>query len=201
MFTDGPRAARMQDRLIAHVARVACAMLAALNASAVPAAAQDEALVYGTRIRIETLDEKRPHEGTFRQLTADSIIFSPGLDTLTQAIPLGRVRRIDVSRPNGGRSVLKGAAIGAGVGLGALIAAGGVCHASNADCALGLVLIGPAVVTVGALAGGLIGSQDDGEHWSRVYRQERRASLLIGPSSHHGLIVGGNIPFGSAPSN
>ncbi len=146
-------------------------ILAALAAGSTRAAAQSDTHVYGTRIRIETLDEKHAHEGTFGQLTTDSITFSPGLDTTKQAIPLGRVRRIDVSRPNaGGHSVIKGAAIASGVGLAAIIVIGVACHlGSDETCAPGLYAIGPAMLVAGALIGGLTGAGREGEHWSRVY--------------------------------
>src|SRR6476646_8613259 len=87
------------------------------------ARAQDSALAPGSHIRIQSSDEKRFDEGTFRALTPDSLIYSPGLATSTQTIPLARVGKIEVSRYNlRARSILPDAAIGTAVGLGGNLA-------------------------------------------------------------------------------
>jgi hypothetical protein len=181
-----------------------CALIAvvAISLSCRRASAQDSALVAGSHIRIESADEKHVQVGTFRELTADSLTFSPGLDTARETIPLARVGKIEVSRSRSGvGSVLKGGAIGAGVGLGAILAISGVCQLTHGDCALGLVIASPFVVGGGFLVGALIGAESHSQGWTRVYPSERRASLLIGPMPHGGLAIGISVPFGSAPSN
>jgi hypothetical protein len=167
------------------------------------AAAQDSALVDGAHIRIESADEKHAREGTFHALTADSLVYSPGLDTSKKSIALAQVNRIDVSRPNNGAgSVFKGAARGTLVGLGVTAGFIGACHFSSNDlCGVGAILAAPVFIGSGLLIGALLGSQVEGDHWTRVYPPDRRASLLIGPTSRGGFIVGLSVPFGSAPAN
>jgi hypothetical protein len=165
-------------------------------------AAQDSTLVEGSHIRIQSADETRSHEGTFRAFTADSIRFSPGLDTATETLPLSRVGRIEVLRyRSGAGSVLKDAAIGSGVGLGATLAFAGGCALTKHDCSLGALFISPLMIGTGFLVGALIGADARSEHWSRVYPSARRASLLIGPMSHGGFALGLSVPFGSAPGS
>jgi hypothetical protein len=165
------------------------------------AAAQDSALVNGSRIRIESTNERQVLEGTFRSLTPDSLIFSPGLDTSTQTLPLSSVGKIEVSRYHTRvRSVLASAAIGSAVGLGATLAVAGGCQVFHRDCGLGLVFASPFVVGGGFLIGALIGSENRSQHWRQVYPPERSASLSIGPTPHGGLAIGLRVPFGSAPT-
>jgi hypothetical protein len=163
--------------------------------------AQDTTLVSGSHIRIQSADEAQIREGTFRAFTADSIRFSPGLDTATETIALSRLGRIDVIRySSGAGSVFKGAAIGSGVGLGATLALAAGCKViEHDDCSIGFVLLSPIIIGTGFLVGALIGADARSEHWSRVYPSERRASLLIGPMPHGGIALGLSVPFGSAP--
>jgi hypothetical protein len=165
-------------------------------------AAQDSTIAAGSHIRIQRADEAEIREGTFRAFAADSIRFSPGLDTATETMPLSRVGKIEVVRyRSGAGSVLRGAAIGSGVGLGATLAAAGGCRLVKHDCDLGLVLLSPIVIGTGFLVGALIGADERSEHWSRVYPSDRRASLLIGPMLHGGFALGLSVPFGSAPGS
>jgi hypothetical protein len=165
-------------------------------------AAQDSTLTAGSHIRIQRVDEAQIREGTFRAFTTDSIRFSPGLDTATETMPLSRVGKLEVVRYQSGvGSVLKGAAIGSGVGLGATLAAAGGCRLVKRDCDLGLILVSPIVIGAGFLVGALIGADERSEHWSRVYPSDRRASLLIGPMPHGGFALGLSVPFGSAPGS
>jgi hypothetical protein len=107
-----------------------------------PAAAQDVALAPGSHIRIQSADEKQIQEGTFRVLTPDSLIYSPGLATSTQSIPLSSVGKIEVGRYNlRARSVLRDAAIGSAVGLGGTLAFAGGCQAFHGDCGVLAVLL------------------------------------------------------------
>jgi hypothetical protein len=165
------------------------------------AAAQDSALAPGALIRIQGADEKQFHEGTFRALTPDSLIYSPGLATSTQSMPLSMIGRIEVRRYNiRARSVLRDAAIGSAVGLGGTLAVAGGCLAFHKDCGLGLILVTPALVGGGFLVGALIGSEDRSQHWDQVYPPERSASLLVGPMPRGGFGIGLSVPFGEAAS-
>jgi hypothetical protein len=180
---------------------ISASVLIALSSSAI--AAQDTTLVNGSHIRVQSVDDSTIREGTFRASTADSLRFSPGLDTSTETIALSRVSKIEVMRyRTGAGSVLKGAAIGTGVGLGATLALAGGCGLiKQNDCSLRFVLISPVIIGAGFLVGALIGADERGEHWSRVYSLERRASLLIGPMPHGEFALGLSVPFGSAPGH
>jgi hypothetical protein len=186
-----------------RTSRVTCGViLFAVIALASPsAAAQDSALAPGALIRIQGADEKHFHEGTFRALTPDSLIYSPGLATSTQAMPLSMIGRIEVSRYDlRARSVFRDAAIGSAVGLGGTLAIAGGCLAFHSDCGWGLILSTPLLVGGGFLVGALIGSQDRTQHWDQVYPSERSASLLVGPMPHGRFGIGLSVPFGEAGS-
>jgi hypothetical protein len=191
----------MNRHMAARVIAVLLLTSTAIAISSSGAAAQDTTLVSGSHIRIQSADEAQIREGTFRAFTADSIRFSPGLDTATESIALSRVRRVEVIRySSGAGSVFKGAAIGSGVGLGATLAlAAGCKYIQHDECSIGYVLISPILVGTGLLVGALIGADKRSEHWSRVYPSERRASLLIGPMPHGEFALGLSVPFGSAP--
>lgn len=181
-----------------HVTR-GLVFFAAMALGSPGAAAQDGALAPGALIRIQGADGKQFHEGTFRALTPDSLIYSPGLATSTQSMPLSMIDRIEVRRYNlRARSVLRDAAIGSAVGLGGTLAVAGGCLAFHKDCGLGLILVTPALVGGGFLVGALIGSEDRSEHWDRVYPPERSASLLVGPMPRGGFGIGLSVPFGEA---
>jgi hypothetical protein len=186
-----------RHRCVARAALIVSASIALWSGAA---AAQDNTLENGARIRIQSSNEKQVLEGTFRSFSGDSVIFSPGLDTSKQALSLSRVGKIEVSRYNlRARSVLADAAIGSAVGLGATLAIAGGCGIFHGDC-LGLIFAAPAMIGGGFLIGAVIGSQNRSEHWYQVYPQERSANLLIGPSARGGVLVGLSVPFGSAPS-
>jgi hypothetical protein len=191
----------MNRRMVARVIAVLLLTSTAIAISSSGAAAQDTTLVSGSHIRIQSADEAQSREGTFRAFTADSIRFSPGLDTAMETIALSRVRRIEVIRySSGAGSVFKGAAIGSAVGLGATFALAEGCKVIQHDeCSIGYVLISPILIGTGLLVGALIGADARPEHWSRVYPSERRASLLIGPMPHGEFALGLSVPFGSAP--
>jgi hypothetical protein len=180
--------------------RLALPVLALFALSSSAIASQDEAIVYRTRIRIQTADERELREGTFQSMSGDSISFSPGLDTSTQTLPLSRVRQIEVSRGMSSTgSKLKGGAIG--VLLGAAVSGAMLyrCdHGGNELCGVGVALATPVLIGGGLLAGVLIGAGSHKEKWSRVYPRDHDVSLLVGPSAHEGVIVGLNVPFGSA---
>jgi hypothetical protein len=183
--------------------RVTCGLVlfAALALASPRAAAQESALAPGALIRIQGADEKHFHVGTFRALTPDSLIYSPGLATSTQSMPLSMIGRIEVSRYDlRTRSVLRDAAIGSAVGLGGTLAIAGGCVAFHGDCGLGLIVVTPVLIGGGFLVGALIGSQDRTQHWEQVYPPERSASLLIGPMPRGGFAVGLSVPFGEAGS-
>ena len=164
------------------------------------APAQDSALVAGSRIRIQGADDKQVQEGTFRALTPDSLIYSPGLSTSAQTISLARIGKIEVSRYDlRARSVLADAAIGSGVGLGGSLAIVGGCALFHGDC-LGPILAAPVLIGGGFVIGALIGTQHRSQHWDQVYPQERSASLLICPMPHGGWAIGVSVPFGEAES-
>jgi hypothetical protein len=185
-----------------QVIRLTTFTLAAIALWSSEIAAQDTTLAAGSHIRIQSADEARIREGTFRAFTTDSVRFSPGLDTATETMPLSRVGKIEVVRyRSGAGSVLKGAAIGAGAGLGATFAFAGGCRLIKQDCDLGLVVFSPVLIGTGFLVGALIGADERSEHWTRVYPSERRASLLIGPMPHGGFALGLSVPFGSAPGS
>jgi hypothetical protein len=120
-------------------------VLALMVLSSRTVAAQDDAITYGTHIRIQADDERNVREGAFRSLTSDSISFSPGLDTSTQTLPLARVKRIEVSRGMSSTgSTFKGAAIGAAAGAVVVGAMAMRCHDSgSADCGIGVALTSP----------------------------------------------------------
>jgi hypothetical protein len=175
----------------------AIAIMLAVNS----ARAQDSVLTPGSQIRIQSSDEKQVHEGTFRALTADSLLYSPGLATSIQSIPLASVGKIEVSRYNlRARSVLTDAAIGSAVGLGGTLAVAGGCAVFHGDCGVAVILITPVLIGGGFLVGALIGSQNRSQHWDQVYPPERSASLLIGPMPHGGFAIGLSVPFGEAGS-
>jgi hypothetical protein len=180
--------------------RSALAVFALFALAARGVVAQDDAITYGTHIRIQAADERQVREGAFRSLTSDSISFSPGLDTSTQTLPLSRVRRIDVSRGMSSTgSAFKGGAIG--VLLGAAIVGGMVyrCnHGGNELCGLGVALATPVLVGGGLLVGVLVGRGSHKEKWSRVYPRDHDVSLLVGPSVRGQMSVGLNLSFGSA---
>jgi len=194
------RAIHMSDsiRFRSAVRAVSFAFAAIVSWSSA-AAAQDSALTAGSRIRIQSADDKQIHEGTFRALTPDSLIYSPGLATSIESLPLSSVGKIEVSRYNLKAPVLTDAAIGAGIGLGGTLAIGGACAVFHSDCYV-LILAAPALIGGGFLAGALIGSQNRGQHWDQVYPSERSASLLIGPMPHGRFAFGMSVPFGSAPT-
>jgi hypothetical protein len=176
-------------------------LFAAIVLASPGAAAQDNALTPGALIRIQGADEKQFHEGTFRALTPDSLIYSPGLATTTRSMPLSLIGRIEVSRYDlRARSVLRDAAIGSAVGLGGTLAMAGGCWVFHSDCGLGLILVTPALIGGGFLVGALIGSQDRSQHWDQVYPPERSTSLLIGPMPRGGFAIGLSVPFGEAGS-
>lgn len=178
-------------------------MLAAI-ALVSPAAAQDSALAPGALIRIQGADEKQFHEGTFRALTPDSLIYSPGLATSTESVPLARVGKIEVRRYDlRARSILRDAAIGSAVGLGGTLAIAGGCLVFHSECGgngLAFIVITPVLVGGGFLIGALVGSQDRSQYWDQVYPQEQSASLLIGPMPGGRLAIGLSVPFGDAGS-
>ena len=188
---------RARLHFVVRATRIASVTIALCSGAA---AAQDSTLENGARIRIQSSNEKQMLEGTFRSFSADSVIFSPGLDTSKQALPLSRVGKIEVSRYNlRARSVLTDAAIGTAVGLGGTIAIAGGCVLFHGDC-LGLVFGAPIMIGGGFVIGALIGSQHRSEHWYQVYPRERSANLLIGPAPRGGMLVGMSVPFGSAPT-
>jgi hypothetical protein len=183
---------------------VICAVIiasAVIGLSSTGIAAQDSTLVEGSHIRIHSADQAQIREGTFRAFTADSIRFSPGLDTATETMALSRVGKIEVIRySSGAGSVFKGAAIGSGVGLGAILALAEGCKLTNhGECSIGFVLISPIIIGTGFLVGALIGAEEHTEHWSRVYPSERRTSLFIGPMPNGRFALGLNVPFGGPP--
>ena len=181
-------------------ARAVSIAVAAIVSWSSTATAQDSALTAGSRIRIQSADDKQIHEGTFRALTPDSLIYSPGLATSIESLPLSSVGKIEVSRYDvKARSVLKDAAIGTGIGLGGTLAIGGACAVFHSDCFV-IIFAAPALIGGGFLAGALIGSQNRGQHWDQVYPSERRASLLVGPMPHGRFALGMSVPFGSAPT-
>jgi hypothetical protein len=182
---------------------VTCGLIlfAAIALASPDAAAQESVLAPGALIRIQGADEKQFHEGTFRALTPDSPIYSPGLATSTRSMPRSMIGKIEVRRYNlRARSVLRGAAIGSAVGLGGTLAITGGCLAFHSDCGLGLVVVTPLLIGGGFLVGALIGSQDRTQHWDQVYPPERSASLLIGPMPRGGIAIGLHVPFGEAGS-
>jgi hypothetical protein len=181
--------------------RITCELVALVAIALVSprVAAQESGLTPGAQIRIQGADEKQFHEGTFRALTADSLIYSPGLATSTQSLPLSMIGKIEVSRYNlRARSVLRDAAIGSAVGLGGTLAIAGGCLAFHGDCGLELILATPVLIGGGFLVGALIGSQERSQHWEQVYPPERTASLLLGPAPRGGVLMGVSIPFGGA---
>jgi hypothetical protein len=181
-------------------ARAMTFAFAAIVSWSCTAAAQDSALTPGSRIRIQSADDKQIHEGTFRALTPDSLVYSPGLATSIESLPLSSVGKIEVSRYNlKARSVLTDAAIGTGIGLGGTLAVGGACAVFHSDCFV-LIFAAPALIGGGFLAGALIGSQNRGQHWDQVYPSEQSANLLIGPMPHGRFALGLSVPFGSAPA-
>jgi hypothetical protein len=183
---------------IARAALIASAAIVSWSSAAV---AQDSALAPGSHIRIQSEDDKQLHEGTFRALTSDSLIYSPGLATSTRSIPLSSVGKIEVSRYNlKARSVLTDAAIGTGIGLGGTLAIAGGCAVFHSDC-FELIVAAPLLIGGGFLVGALIGSQNRSQHWDRVYPPERSASLLIGPMPQGGFAIGMSVPFGSASAH
>jgi hypothetical protein len=193
------RLTRAKDKLRC-LARAALIASAALTLAPGAAPAQDSALVAGSYIRIQGADGKQVHEGTFRALTSDSLIYSPGLSTSTRTIPLATVGKIEVSRYNlRARSVLGDAALGSAVGLGGTLAIGGGCALFHGDC-LGLIFAAPVLIGGGFVVGALIGSQHRSQHWDQVYPRERSASLLIGPMPHGAFAIGVSVPFGDAGS-
>jgi hypothetical protein len=176
-------------------------LFAAIALASPGAAAQDSALAPGALIRIQSADEKQFHEGTFRALTPDSLVYSPGLATSARSMPLSMIGRIEVSRYDlRTRSVLRDAAIGSAVGLGGTLAIAGGCFLFHSDCGLGLILATPVLIGGGFLVGALIGSQDRTQHWDQVYPPPRSASLLIGPMPRGGFAIGVTVPFGEAAS-
>lgn len=176
------------------------AVLLLLALSSRQLTAQDEAITYGTHIRIQASDERQVREGAFRSLTSDSISFSPGLDTSVQTLPMSRVRTIEVSRGMSSTgSTVKGGAIG--VLLGAAVSGAMLyrCdHGGNELCGVGVALATPVLVGGGLLAGVLIGRGSHKEKWSRVYPRDHDVSLLVGRSAHGGMSVGLTFSFGSA---
>jgi hypothetical protein len=166
-------------------------------------AAQDDALVYGSHIRIHAADERQVREGAFRSLTNDSITYSPGLDTTTETLPLAVVRRVEVSRGmTSVGSTLKGGAIGTLAGA----AASGVLiyrcnHGGGELCGLGVAIATPFLLGGGLLVGALVGSGSHTEKWSRVYPRDHDVSLLVGPSAKGGMTVGLSVSFGSADTH
>jgi hypothetical protein len=195
------RAIHMSNRVrLRSIARAVSIAFAAITSWSSTAAAQDSALTAGSRIRIQSADDKQLHEGTFRAMTPDSLVYSPGLATSIESIPLASVGKIEVSRYNHkARSVLTDAAIGTAIGLGGTLAIGGGCAVFHSDC-FELIFAAPALIGGGFLAGALIGAQDRGQHWDQVYPPERSASLLIGPMPHGGIAIGLSVAFGSAPT-
>jgi hypothetical protein len=185
-----------------HVVWAVIIASAAIALSSNGAAAQGSTLAAGSHIRIQSTDDAQTREGTFRAFTADSIRYSPGLDTATETLPLSRVGRIEVLRSRSGAgSVFKGAAIGSGVGLAATLALAEGCKVikHDDDCGIGFVLLSPIIIGTGLLVGALIGADESTEHWSRVFPSRRNTSLLIGPMLHGRFAVGLSVPFGSAP--
>jgi hypothetical protein len=178
----------------------ALATLALLALSSRAIAAQDDAIAYGTHIRIQAIDERRVREGAFRSQTSDSISFSPGLDTSVQTLPMSRVQRIDVSRGmSSAGSAFKGGAIG--VLLGAAVSGAMLyrCdHGGNELCGLGVALATPVLIGGGLLVGVLVGRGSHKEKWSRVYPRDHDVSLLVAPSPRGGMSVGLDVSFGSA---
>lgn len=87
------------------------------------------------------------------------------------AIPLDRLENLEVRRGRGKSRTHQGAAIGMIVGA-ALFAGGGYWASGGSEnefAGLGAALLAPVGVGVGALVGGLIGSQAGGFHWMAAH--------------------------------
>jgi hypothetical protein len=188
--------------------RFAFALMVAMASTSSDAGAQNIPL--GSHVRVFPLAGTTPSEGTLAALSPDSLSVRLGMSaSMSTTIPMDSVRAIDVGtgvRATHG-DVLKGAGIGLALGVGvAVLATNLACASDRASgespvaCELGYVLFGIPAGIVGAFAGAHVAKNHKREQWDRVFDRGGMASLLIGPTGHHGLALGVSIPYGSGDS-
>jgi hypothetical protein len=139
-----------------------------------PALAQHVPVSAGQRVRVEWSEAERRHRaaGTVLELRGDSLALAEPAGA--RAFALSRLERIDVRVP---RSRVRGAAVGAGWGTLAGLAAGLVlgavsysqCSGHDDDlCPLALVFAPPLGAGAGLVVGAVVGAASPGERWQRV---------------------------------
>jgi hypothetical protein len=185
-----------------------CALLLAMAFTSPNAGAQNIPL--GSHVRVFPLAGAEPSEGTLAAMSPDSLSVRLGMsESLLKTIPMDSVRAIDVGKGVRARhgAVLKGAGIGLVLGAGvAVLATSMGCASDRASdlgqlqCDLGYVLFGIPAGIVGAFAGAHVAKNHKSEQWERIFDRDRMASLLLGPTQHHGVALGMSIPFGSGQS-
>ena len=159
----------------------------------------------GARIRIWGSGHDTLRVGTLVQLSADTIVYRPGLGSASESLSLSRVRFVDRSRgfhikPT---TVLKDAAIGSGIGVVSGVTLGlVVCkaqdiggHSSELGCQFEAAFSGIALGLVGVAVGGIIGLSDNTESWDRLYPLETGMVPLVMPGGRGRVSVGVALPF------
>jgi hypothetical protein len=184
-----------------RLALLASVLLAAPAAIAAQGAPSDS----GARIRIWGTGHDTLRVGTLVQLGGDTIVYRPGLGSLSESLSLTRVRFVDKSRGFHIQpiTVLKDAAIGSGIGIVSGVTLGLViCKAqsvggnsSDIECPVYGAAAGIALGLVGVAVGGIIGLSDNTESWERLYPLETGMAPLVMPNGQGRVSFGLALPF------
>jgi len=145
----------------------------------------------GTRVRVRASTLVAPLIANFLESRADTLLFfEEGAGRGIWSVPVDKLQRLErsVGHQSGHRPyILRGAAIGAGVGLAAGLIFAATLSPSDPEREYNRPLTGGVGALFGAGIGGLVGSRRKAEQWAEI-RLPRRMTLRTDPR-HVGLAV------------